>query len=72
MNEGYLDKAIMDVIKKYPKVGDMLSGYDIACVTCKVGICKLKDIVKIHGLGSEKEKEIFEKINQIINGPLTK
>lgn len=60
------DMAIKDVIKSYPKIGKILDKHGIGCTTCKVGICKLKDVVKIHYLPKEKEKTIFNEINKIL------
>lgn len=60
---GLGDKAIQDVIQSYPEVGDILNRYDIGCVTCKVGICLLKDVVTIHGLSKEDEAKIEQEIN---------
>jgi hypothetical protein len=57
------DKAIQDVIAHYPGVGEILARYDIGCVTCKVGICLLKDVVSIHGLTLENEAKIELEIN---------
>jgi hypothetical protein len=56
-------KAIQDVIAEHPAIGDILNRYDIGCVTCKVGICLLKDVVSIHGLGPENEARIETEIN---------
>ena len=55
--------AIQDVIKTYPEIGEVLARYDIGCVTCKVGICLLKDVVSIHGLSKEDEAKIEQEIN---------
>lgn len=58
------DMAIQDVIKNYPEIGEILGRYDIGCVTCKVGICLLKDVVSIHGLSKDDEAKIELEINQ--------
>ena len=58
------DKAIQDVMKDYPEVGEILARYDIGCTTCKVGICLLKDVVSIHGLSKEDEANIEQEINE--------
>jgi len=58
------EMAIQDVIKTYPEIGEVLARYDIGCVTCKVGICLLKDVVSIHGLSKEDEAKIEQEINQ--------
>jgi len=62
-NNGLGDMAIQDVIKNYPKIGEILASYDIGCITCKVGICLLKDVVAIHGLSKENEAKIEQEIN---------
>ena len=58
------EMAIQDVIRTYPEIGEILARYDIGCVTCKVGICLLKDVVSIHGLSKEDEAKIEQEINQ--------
>lgn len=64
---GLGDKAIQDVISQYPEIGDILARYDIGCVTCKVGICLLKDVVSIHGLSKEDEEKIESEINTYLS-----
>lgn len=61
------EMAIQDVIKTYPEIGEILNRYDIGCVTCKVGICLLKDVVSIHGLPEEDEAKIEEEINNYLS-----
>ncbi len=65
-NNGIGDKAIQDVITSYPEIGDILARFDIGCVTCKVGICLLKDVVSIHGLAKEDEAKIGQEINDYL------
>ena len=60
---GLGDMAIQDVMVKYPEIGKILDRYEIGCVTCKVGICLLKDVVSIHGLSKENETAIEKEIN---------
>ena len=50
--------AIQVVITTHPHIGEVLDRFDIGCVTCKVGICLLKDVVSIHGLSKEDEARI--------------
>lgn len=57
------NKAIQDVIGAYPEIGGILNSFEIGCVTCKVGICLLKDVVSIHGLSKEDEARIEAEIN---------
>ena len=58
------EKAIQDVMQSYPGIGDILARYDIGCITCKVGVCLLKDVVAIHGLSKEDEANIETEINE--------
>ena len=60
---GLGDMAIQDVIQNDPEIGKILNRYEIGCVTCKVGICLLKDVVSIHGLSKEDEASIEKEIN---------
>lgn len=60
------NKAIQDVITAYPGIGEILSRYDIGCVTCKVGICLLKDVASIHGLSKEDEARVETEINDYL------
>lgn len=64
---GLGEMAIQGVIKTYPEIGEILNRYDIGCVTCKVGICLLKDVVSIHGLSKEDEAKIEEEINTYLS-----
>lgn len=60
--EGLGDRAIQDVVKEHPPIGAILEKHEIACVTCGVGICLLKDVVSIHGLAAEVEASIEREI----------
>jgi len=60
---GLGDMAIQDVMATHPVIGEILNRYEIGCVTCKVGICLLKDVVSIHGLSKESEADIEKEIN---------
>lgn len=64
---GLGDAAIQNVIATYPEIGEILNRYEIGCVTCKVGICLLKDVVSIHGLTKEQEQEIENEINAYLD-----
>lgn len=63
LHENLDNQAIQDVIVAHPGIGEILGRYDIGCVTCKVGICLLKDVVAIHGLTKENEARIEAEIN---------
>ena len=64
---GLGDTAIQDVMTGYPEIGEILNRYEIGCVTCKVGICLLKDVVSIHGLSKEDEASIEKEINDYLD-----
>ncbi len=65
--DGLGEKAIQDVLAQHPPIGDILARHDIGCVTCKVGICLLKDVVSIHALPREEEAAIENEINDYFN-----
>ena len=62
----YLDRNIKEIIEEFPLVGDILNRYDIGCVSCGVGTCLLKDIIKIHALEPEDEAALMAGIARII------
>lgn len=64
---GLGETAIQDVMAQYPAIGEILNRYEIGCVTCKVGICLLKDVVSIHGLSKEQETAIEREINEYLS-----
>lgn len=64
--EKYLNAGIKDIIKQFPEVDKILSEYNIGCAPCNVGSCLLKDIVEIHNLAPETEKELLTKIAKVI------
>lgn len=61
------DAAIQNVIENHPEIGEILNRYEIGCVTCKVGICLLKDVVSIHGLTKEQEASVEKEINDYLD-----
>ncbi|MEJ2282377.1 MAG: hemerythrin domain-containing protein, partial [Desulfobacterales bacterium] len=64
--EAYLNKGIKEIIDQYPAVEKILDEYGIGCGPCSVGICQLKDIVDIHNLPADQEKELMQKIAGLI------
>jgi hypothetical protein len=66
LNNNLGHTAIQDVIGAHPEIGAILNRFDIGCVTCKVGICLLKDVVAIHGLKAEDEARIATEINSYL------
>jgi len=57
-----LEMNIKDIINQYPAAGAILTQYNIGCVACSLGSCKLKDIVAIHNLPADVELALFTKI----------
>ena len=64
--EEYLNKGIKEIITKFPEAGDVLDSYNIGCVPCNVGTCLLKDIVEIHNISAEHEKELLKGLSEIL------
>lgn len=64
--KAYLNRGIKDVIAANPAIADILAEYDIGCGPCNVGTRLLKDIVEIHRLPPEKEKELMARIEQAL------
>ena len=65
--DGMGEMAIQDVMTAHPEIGEILNRYEIGCVTCKVGICLLKDVVAIHGLSPEQEVSIEKEIGDYLD-----
>ncbi len=61
------EQAINKTIEQHPVIGEILEKHDIACVTCGVGICLVKDVVSIHALGDEIEARIEQEITNYLN-----
>lgn len=66
--EDYMNRQMKELIDEYPALNDLLAEYDIGCGPCTVGICLLKDIVQIHRMEPEKEKELMSCIGEVIVG----
>ena len=54
---------IKDVIKVHPKIAEILDKHEIGCTKCTVGTCLLQDVVTVHFLGDDAEKQIELEIN---------
>lgn len=61
-----LNTRIKEVISRYPEVGNLLNEFGVACVTCAVGTCLLKDILDIHRLSPEDEQKMMARIAGIV------
>lgn len=68
LNNDLGNRAIQEVITEHPAIGEILQRFDIGCVTCKVGICLLKDVVSIHGLTPADEARVAAEINAYLAG----
>ncbi len=64
--EEYLQKGIKAIIAEFPEIEDILDDYGIGCGPCAVGTCRLKDIVDIHDLPTEQERELMARIAKTI------
>jgi hemerythrin-like domain-containing protein len=62
----YLDTPIKEIIRQFPKVGEILEEYNIGCVPCNVGSCLFKDIIEIHNLSPEDEQALMKRIAKVI------
>ncbi|HJN17349.1 MAG TPA: hemerythrin domain-containing protein [Armatimonadota bacterium] len=68
--DSHLKTGIKEIIEAYPAVGTILERYDIGCVPCTVGTCKLEDVVTIHTLEPDDEAALMAEIAQAIEaGP---
>lgn len=61
-----LNTRIKELISRYPEVGTVLDTFGVACVTCAVGTCLLKDILEIHRLSPEDEQRMMTRIAGIL------
>ena len=63
----HLPRPIKEVITEFPGLVDILNEYDIGCGACMVGTCLFKDIVSIHNLPQEVEKEMMARLSGVIS-----
>jgi len=63
----HLPRPIKEVITEFPLLVDILNEYDIGCGACMVGTCLFKDIVSIHSLPPEVEKEMMARLADAIS-----
>lgn len=64
--EKNLPRPIKEVIVEFPAFADILNEYDIACGTCMAGDCLFKDIVSIHSLPPDSERELMARLARAI------
>lgn len=60
--EKHLDRNIKDIISECPAAGAALQARGIACASCGVGTCRLRDIVDMHNLAPEQEAALMKEI----------
>lgn len=64
--EQYENRGIKEIIAEFPEVGTVLEQYGIGCGPCTVGMCQLKDILEIHQMEPEQERELMLRIESVI------
>ncbi len=64
--EEFLAKYVKEIIDEYPETVKVLEDFNIGCVTCNVGTCRLKDIIEIHNLSENDEQVVLSKIAKIV------
>ena len=64
---GIGERSIKEVIEEHPKVGEILGNYEIGCIECSIGTCQFKEVVKVHFLGDEVEKQIEKEVNEYLS-----
>ncbi len=67
LSGGIGEKSIKEVIEEHPKVGEILSKHEIGCIECSIGTCQFKEVVKVHFLGDEVEKQIEAEVNDYLS-----
>ncbi len=60
------ERPIKEVIDEHPKVGEILGKYEIGCIECTIGTCQFQEVVKVHFLGDEVEKQIEKEVNEYL------
>ena len=60
------ERPIKEVIDEHPKVGEILGKYEIGCIGCTIGTCQFQEVVKVHFLGDEVEKQIEKEVNEYL------
>lgn len=60
--EGLGERAVRDVVRERPAIGEIFARRGIACAECSVGVCLVKDVVGIHGLSPAEEARVEAEI----------
>ncbi|MCK5070830.1 MAG: hypothetical protein KAR01_09810 [Desulfocapsa sp.] len=61
------ERPIKEIIDEHPKVGEILGKHEIGCIDCSIGTCQFKEVVKVHFLGDEIEKQIEQEVNEYLS-----
>jgi hemerythrin-like domain-containing protein len=64
--ERHLDRPVQEVMAEFPGVQAVLSDFGIGCATCAMGTCLLREIIEVHGLSVDQEREAMRKIAAVI------
>lgn len=65
--DGIGERPIKEVIDEHPKIGEILDKYEIGCIECTIGTCQFKEVVNVHFLGDEVEKQIEKEVNEYLS-----
>jgi len=68
----YRQMGIKSLLESWPEVGRILERYDIGCVSCTVGTCRLEDVVQFHPLALGDRDEMMSQIEQTIRAEGTR
>ena len=60
------ERPIKEIIDEHPKIGEILGKHEIGCIDCSIGTCQFKEVVKVHFLGDEVEKQIEKEVNEYL------
>jgi hybrid cluster-associated redox disulfide protein len=62
-----INSNLAEVVYKYPKTAEVLTGYGLHCVGCFASAYDtIKAGAKVHGLSDGEIKEMVERINEVI------
>ena len=65
--EKFGSTKIKELIEQFPGIVNILEEYQIDCLHCKKGTCRLDDIVEAENLTMNEEIEFVEKITKILS-----
>lgn len=65
--EKHRNTKIKELIKQFPAIVNILEEYQIDCILCKKGTCRLDDIVEAENLTMNDEIEMMEKLSKVLS-----